>query len=131
MLADGPATGTRVELVAEPSGQAAAADLRGGRIDMAVVDGRRVVAAEATTATAAITSGNPSTFFHVLAYLPPTTPFAMPVLVRLGAASWWQVALSAGVSVACTAGVARAVAVYRTSILRTGRRVPLRELLAR
>jgi ABC-2 type transport system permease protein len=83
-------------------------------------------------ATAAITSGNPSAFFHVLAYLPPTAPFAMPVLVSLGAASWWQVALSAAVSVACTAGVARAaIAVYRTSILRTGRRVPLRELLAR
>jgi ABC-2 type transport system permease protein len=83
-------------------------------------------------ATAAITSGNPSAFFHVLAYLPPTAPFAMPVLVSLGAASWWQVALSAAVSVACTAGVARAaIAVYRTSILRTGRRVPLRELLTR
>jgi ABC-2 type transport system permease protein len=83
-------------------------------------------------ATAAITSGNPSAFFHVLAYLPPTAPFAMPVLVSLGAASWWQVALSAAVSVAGTVGVARAaIAVYRTSVLRTGRRVPLRELLAR
>jgi ABC-2 type transport system permease protein len=51
VLADGPATGTRVELVAEPSGQAGAADLRGGRIDLAVVDGRRVAVAKATTAT--------------------------------------------------------------------------------
>jgi hypothetical protein len=33
---------------------------------------------------------------------------------------------------ACTFGVARlAIAVYRASILRTGPRVPLRELLAR
>jgi hypothetical protein len=40
--------------------------------------------------------------------------------------------LSAAVSVACTFGVARlAIAVYRGSILRTGPRVPLRELLAR
>ena len=83
-------------------------------------------------ATTTITSGNPSVFFHVLAYLPPTAPFAMPVLVSLGAASWWQFALSAAISVACTAAVARAaIAVYRRSILQTGRRVPLRELLTR
>jgi ABC-2 type transport system permease protein len=83
-------------------------------------------------AVAAATSGNPSFLVHVLAYLPPTAPFAMPVLVSLGAASWWQFALSAAISLACTLGVARAaIAVYRRSILRTGRRVPLRELLTR
>jgi ABC-2 type transport system permease protein len=83
-------------------------------------------------ATAAITSGSPSAFFEVLAYLPPAAPFAMPVLVSLGAATAWQFALSAVISVACTAGVARAaVTVYRRSILRTGRRPPLRELLSR
>jgi ABC-2 type transport system permease protein len=83
-------------------------------------------------ATATITSGNPSAFFRVLAYLPPTAPFAMPVLVSLGAASWWEFALSAAVSLACTAGVARlATAVYRASVLRAGPRVPLRELLTR
>ena len=83
-------------------------------------------------ATSAITSGHPSLLFHVLAYLPPTAPFAMPVLVSLGAASAWQFALSAAISVACTVGLARgAIAVYRTSILQTGRRVPLRELIAR
>jgi ABC-2 type transport system permease protein len=82
-------------------------------------------------ATAAL-SGNPSALVHVLAYLPPTAPFAMPVLVSLGAASWWQFALSAAISVACTFGVARAaIAVYRASILRTGSRVSLRELMAR
>jgi hypothetical protein len=53
----------------------------------------------------------------------------MPVLVSLGAASAWQFTLSAAISVACTAGLARAaVAVYRTSILQTGRRVRLRDL---
>ena len=83
-------------------------------------------------ATSAITSGHPSVLFHVLAYLPPTAPFAMPVLVSLGAASAWQFALSAAISVACTVGLARgAIAVYRTSILQTGRRVPLRELITR
>jgi ABC-2 type transport system permease protein len=82
-------------------------------------------------ATAAM-SGNPSVLVHVLAYLPPTAPFAMPVLVSLGAASAWQFALSAAISVACTVGLARgAIAVYRTSILQTGRRVSLRELIAR
>jgi len=82
-------------------------------------------------ATAAL-SGNPSALVHVLAYLPPTAPFAMPVLVSLGAASWWQFALSAAISVACTFGVARAaIAVYRASILHSGSRVSLRELMAR
>jgi ABC-2 type transport system permease protein len=83
-------------------------------------------------ADATITSGNPSVFFDVLAYLPPTAPFAMPVLVGLGTVSWWQFALSAVISVACTFGIARlATAVYRASILHTGPRVPFRELLAR
>jgi ABC-2 type transport system permease protein len=83
-------------------------------------------------ATAAITADSPSAFFQVLGYLPPTAPFAMPVLVSLGAATWWQFALSAAISVACTAGVARAaIVVYRKSILRAGHRVPLRELLTR
>jgi ABC-2 type transport system permease protein len=81
---------------------------------------------------ATATSGNPSLFFHVLAYLPPTAPFAMPVLVGLGAVSWWQFAASAVISVVCTVGVARAAAsVYRRAILQTGRRVRLREVLAR
>ena len=39
-------------------------------------------------------SGSTSTFFDVLAYLPPTAPFAMPVLVGLGQATWWEFALS-------------------------------------
>jgi ABC-2 type transport system ATP-binding protein len=53
VLADGPATGTRVELVAEPSRQAAAADLRSGRIGLAIVDGRQVVVAKAAAGTSA------------------------------------------------------------------------------
>ncbi len=83
-------------------------------------------------ASTAALSGNPSVLVQVLAYLPPTAPFAMPVLVSLGAASWWQFALSAAISVAGTVAVARAAgAVYRASILRTGPRVPFRELLTR
>lgn len=81
-------------------------------------------------AEAAAASANPSTLIEVLAYLPPTAPFAMPVLAGLGAATWWEFALSAALTVVCTAGVARlATGVYRRAILRTGSRVPLREVL--
>jgi ABC-2 type transport system permease protein len=56
----------------------------------------------------------------------------MPVLIGLGAVSWWQFAVSAVISVICTVGVARAAGrVYRRAILQTGRRVRLREVLAR
>ncbi len=76
-------------------------------------------------------SGSPSTFFHVLAYLPPTAPFAMPVLVGLKAVSWWQFVASALLTVICTVGVARlAAGIYRRAVLRTGRRVALREIIA-
>ncbi|MGO9149981.1 MAG: ABC transporter permease [Acidimicrobiales bacterium] len=77
-------------------------------------------------------SGNPSYFFKVLAYLPPTAPFAMPVLVGLGAATWWEFLASALISIACTAGLARlATGIYRRAILRTGGRVKLRDVLTR
>ena len=75
-------------------------------------------------------SGSASTFFKVLAYLPPTAPFAMPVLVGLGDVSVWGFAASVVISVASTVVVARlAAAVYRRAILRTGGRVRLRDVL--
>jgi ABC-2 type transport system permease protein len=77
----------------------------------------------------AITSGSASMFVHVLAYLPPTAPFAMPVLVALGQVTWWQFAISVVLSVAATAGVSRlAATVYVRAILRTGQRVRLRDI---
>ncbi len=77
-----------------------------------------------------VSSGNASLLVKVLAYLPPTAPFAMPTLVGLGAVTWWQFLLSVLVSLGCTALVALAAArVYRTAVLRTGSRVRLRELL--
>ncbi len=77
-----------------------------------------------------VSSGSPSLLVKVLAYLPPTAPFAMPALVGLGQATWWQFLLSVAVTVACTFLVAFAAAkVYRTAVLQTGRRVRLRELL--
>jgi ABC-2 type transport system permease protein len=80
--------------------------------------------------TATLASGSPSTFFEVLAYLPPTAPFAVTVLTALGAMTWWQFAISVTLTAVCTVAVARlAMGVYRTAILRTGARVRLRDLV--
>jgi ABC-2 type transport system permease protein len=77
-------------------------------------------------------SGSPSALLKVLAYLPPTAPFAMPVLVGFGAVTWWEFLGSAIISVICTIGIARVAAtVYRRAILRTGARVRLREVFNR
>jgi len=78
---------------------------------------------------AAASSGRPSTFVDVLAYLPPTAPFAMPTLVGLGTATWWEFGISVALSIASTIAIARiASTVYRRAILRTGRRVRIRDL---
>ncbi len=80
-------------------------------------------------AISAAGSGQASTLLRVLAYLPPTAPFAAPILVALSAMTWWQFVLSIAISVGSTLAVARlAAAVYRRAILRTGRRVRFREL---
>jgi ABC-2 type transport system permease protein len=77
-------------------------------------------------------SGNPSTLFKVFAYLPPTAPFCMSVLVGLGQATWWEFVASVLISIAGTAGMAvLAARIYRRAVLRTGGRVRLRVLLAR
>lgn len=77
-------------------------------------------------------TGNPApTYFEVLAYLPPTAPFAMTTLVGLGAVTWWQFALSVAVTAGSVVAVARlAAGVYRRAILRTGRRVRFREIVS-
>jgi len=77
-------------------------------------------------------TGSPSLFFEVLAYLPPTAPFAMPVLVGLDDVAWWQFVASVLISIAGTALMARlAAGIYRRAVLRSGARVHLRELWAR
>lgn len=77
-------------------------------------------------------SGRPSLLVKVLAYLPPTAPFAMPTLVGFSHASWWQFAASVAISLLATVGVAVAAAhVYRRSVLRTGQRVRLREIVTK
>jgi ABC-2 type transport system permease protein len=83
-------------------------------------------------AITAASSGQVSVFFRVLAYLPPTAPFAMPVLVGLHQVAWWQFLLSALISLAGTAVVARLAAeVYRRAVLQSGRRVSLRDITGR
>jgi ABC-2 type transport system permease protein len=78
-----------------------------------------------------VSSGSASLLIKVLAFLPPTAPFAMPTLVGFGEATWWQFLLSVGVSLLCTVLVALGAArVYRTAVLRTGSgRVRLRDLV--
>jgi ABC-2 type transport system permease protein len=77
-----------------------------------------------------VSSGSPSLLVKVLAYVPPTAPFAMPALVGFGDATWWQFLLSVILTLACTLVVALAAArVYRTAVLQTGARVRLRELV--
>jgi ABC-2 type transport system permease protein len=80
----------------------------------------------------ALGAGQPSALVKVLAFLPPTAPFAMPVLVGLGSATWWEFTVSVVLMLVAIAGVARiASAIYRRAILRTGGRVHLRQLFAR
>jgi ABC-2 type transport system permease protein len=84
------------------------------------------------TSLTAISSGTASSFVQVLAYLPPTAPFAMPVLVALGQVSWWQFTSAVAISLLATIAVSRlAATVYRRAILRTGQRVRLRDVIGR
>jgi ABC-2 type transport system permease protein len=80
----------------------------------------------------AAASGSPSELIKVLAYLPPTAPFAMPVLVGFGAVSLWEFLASVVISIAGTFAVARlATSIYTRAILRTGKRVRISEVLSR
>jgi ABC-2 type transport system permease protein len=74
-------------------------------------------------------SGNPSLLFKVLAYLPPTAPFAMPVLVGLDQVAWWQFLISVVLAVGGIAAMAWiAAGIYRRAVLRSGQRVSVRDL---
>lgn len=69
-------------------------------------------------------------FYHVLGFLPPTAPVAMPVLYASGDVPLWQVVVSAVLCAAGTAWMARVAGrVYSRSILRTGPRVSFRQAL--
>jgi len=71
-------------------------------------------------------------FYHVLGFFPPTAPIAMPVLYASGDVPLWQVVVSAALLAVATVWMARVAAgIYGRSILRTGARVKLREVLSR
>ena len=71
-----------------------------------------------------------STFFHVLGFLPPTSPIAMPVLYAAGDVPAWQVAVSAVLCALGTVWMARLAArIYANSILRTGPRISFRQAI--
>jgi ABC-2 type transport system permease protein len=74
---------------------------------------------------------NANAFYRVLGFLPPTSPIAMPVLYAAGDVPLWQVVVSAVLLAAGTVVMARVAAViYSRSILRTGARLRLRQVLA-
>ncbi|MGP8066442.1 MAG: ABC transporter permease, partial [Acidimicrobiales bacterium] len=80
----------------------------------------------------ALGASSPSLLNQVLAYLPPTAPFVMPVLFALGQVAWWQLVASGLITAAAAVGMARiAGTIYRRAILRTGRRVKFSEVLHR
>ena len=77
-----------------------------------------------------IYSSGVSWFYHLLAFIPFTAPVAMPVLIAVGAAPWWQIALSAAITIASTVAMARVAAtIYERAILRTGSRLKVRQVL--
>lgn len=66
----------------------------------------------------------------VLAYVPFTSPMVMPSRIAVGAASPVEMAVSAGLSVVAVVLAARVAGlVYRRAIVRTGRRLKVREVL--
>ena len=79
-----------------------------------------------------VSSGSPDLFYKILAYLPPTAPFCMPVLVGLSQVKWWEFGASVLITIVGTVAMAFfAARIYRRAVLRTGARVSVRELLAR
>jgi ABC-2 type transport system permease protein len=67
-------------------------------------------------------------FYWFLAYFPPTAPVSMTVLVAVGVAQPWQVALSMLICVASTAAMAWVAArIYGHAILHTGSRLKWRQ----
>lgn len=69
-------------------------------------------------------------FYWFLAFFPPTAPVAMPVLVAVGVAQPWQVALSVAICLAATVAMAWAAGrIYGRAILHTGSRLRLRQAL--
>jgi ABC-2 type transport system permease protein len=77
-----------------------------------------------------IYSNGTNVFFHVLGFLPPTAPIAMPVLYAAGDVGVWQVVISAVITAAGVVWMARIAArIYANSILRSGPRIKLSQAI--
>ncbi len=71
-------------------------------------------------------------FYWFLAFFPPTAPISMTVLVAIGAARPWEVALSVLLCLAATVGMAWAAGtIYGRAILHSGARLKWRQALRR
>ena len=82
------------------------------------------------TTIGALSNGDDSKLLRLLSFLPPTAPVTMPIRIAIGAAKPWQVALSVALLVGGIVVVARlASRVYARSILRTGKRLKIRQAL--
>jgi len=69
---------------------------------------------------------------RVMSYVPFSAPVGMPVRLFLGDAAWWEPLVSLVVLAAAAAGViAVAARIYERSVLRTGARVRLSQVLGR
>jgi ABC-2 type transport system permease protein len=74
--------------------------------------------------------GADSTLGAILAYVPFAAPMVMPARIALGASSALEVAASLAIGIVTVIVVARLSAVvYRRAIVRTGRRLKLRDAL--
>jgi ABC-2 type transport system permease protein len=79
-----------------------------------------------------IFGGSGSTFYHVLAFIPPCAPVASTTMYAVGAIGIGQVAISWAICLVATVLCARVAAtIYERSILRTGPRVHLRDVFVR
>jgi ABC-2 type transport system permease protein len=77
-----------------------------------------------------IFSASGSPFYHVLSYIPPCAPIASTTLYAIGDMSLGQVAISWAICIVATVLGARVAAtIYERSILRTGARISVREVL--
>ncbi len=74
--------------------------------------------------------GDNALIMTILSYVPFSAPVGMPVRLFFGEAQWWEPLISLGLLVVSTAVVVLiASKVYTNSLLKTGSRVSLREVL--
>lgn len=74
--------------------------------------------------------GGAFSFYHVLMFIPWTAPVAVPTMFAVGAAPAWQMIVAAVLCVIATIATVRlAGLIYQRSIMRTGTRVKLREVI--